>query len=86
MKRIKLIILWEFVLKNIKQLYHWAFNPSTGYFLKYKHYYYNGEPCYYYVICEGYRFFGIPCSQRIVFCYDMYEVNRIAKAKNITIK
>jgi hypothetical protein len=70
----------------MKRIIKFLFNPDTGYFLKYRYYYFNGQPYIYYVVCHGFRFCGIPMSDRVAYCYDMYAVNKLAQQKNIKIK
>lgn len=71
---------------SMKRIWNFLFSPDTGYFLKYKYFYYKGVPNICYEIHQGFRFLGIPMSDRMAFCYDMNDVNHIAKTKNITIK
>ena len=49
------------------------FNSNTGYFLKTHTYYYNGNLEIGYILCKGYRMFGIAGYSRLNVFVDKKE-------------
>jgi hypothetical protein len=69
----------------MKRLFNYLFALDLGYFIKDVWYSYEGEMYVGYVICRGYRFFGIFGYDRVSHCFDMNEVNKTLTRLNIVL-
>lgn len=54
----------------LKKIVNYLFNDNVGYFVQEHIYFYEGRPYIGYVVCQGFRFFGIYGYTRIVHTPD----------------
>lgn len=74
-----------FNMKKIKQIWNFLFNTNDGFFCQIRQDYNNGTPFDVYIVCTGFKFFGIRLYTPIDVFESIYEVNQYAKEKNVKI-
>lgn len=69
----------------LMKIFKWLFNENTGFFINSIPYDYDGKTYIGFVICQGFRFFGILGYTRISHCVDKEEVNKEIKRLKINL-
>ncbi len=69
----------------MKKLFKFLFNTDGGYFLKEVFYDYKGRTELGFIICKGYRMFGIFGYDKIAACGNIDDVNETVKRLGITL-
>lgn len=68
----------------MKKLFKFLFNTNTGYFIQKVPFEYEGNIEFGYIVCRGYKVFGIFGYDRIAYCHDRETL--INSLKNLNIQ
>lgn len=72
-------------MNKIKQIWNFLFASNDGYFVQIRQDYMNGKPFDVYLVCVGFRRFGIRFYYPIEVFESIYDVNDYAKENKIKI-
>ena len=69
----------------LKTIINFLFNENVGYFINEHVYYYEGQPYIGYVICQGFRFFGVYGYTRIAHAHDKQTLLEVIRRFNLPL-
>jgi hypothetical protein len=69
----------------MRKLFNYLFNEDLGCFVRPTFYEFEGKTYVGYVLCRGYRFFGIYGVERISHCYDIDDLYETIQRLKVSV-